>query len=1207
VHAGYRIEFNEYLAYWPDFEDGENTWYIGIFESLTALEFFQTPRTISNTAADMDDFNSDYFSVESEWGKAGVCYSGDDSNTGVRWGYVFASAPLGMDVMAIGGIGLDTLEFTNGISSGDATLEDVSGAATYSGEGVQTSYPVEMYGRVYLEDTYTDCSQLPADSDSGMYYTPAVVPLYCNNEIDNGGWTMVFKSIGEDTELKWTSDYIDSSTPMTKDPAVDSVNMDVEDAQFWTYSEYEWDQFLFYWPDSDDYLVTSHLSVPMTAQDYFSTYDTYQDAAPVDTEPTYVFGRRYYDGGICRRESLLDCTAKYFADSVVDNLLTMSPAPSPMHEPTFTENAYEAIGSSCNTYSVISTDSDGGYVAQGSIGASILYCGDLCDSEDDCVGFQLSRSKCSLVGDVSEATVSSNGNDNLAVTGGDICYAQIDALYTTAPPPMWDDEPDTVYLGDDFNGWGRWDDDPSEKWQYCADAVVTSSCDAMTLDECLALCEGESSAEFCSYGAYASEGFTANSDDGLPGGSECCIATATCNSLTTSTEAQDAHYVIYQRLYEQTSQYRACNVSSDCNDGYYCAGFLLQADAGSAVAELFLGTEIAETKVMCMPCVDATNRTCSEWGDSIDSCDSCADYGSAEDMPIVQRECGLDEYIDQNTGECRSCTTSCDEGYFLDGDRCTGVETGDPIKCTACTDSCGLGQRMVGQCDGTSYTDDVECESCIVECPEGYFVDSSLVTESPFCVGKGFQSPVCTPCTSRCNMGFYLDGVCDGSGDSDEVECVECANECEDGQYVSNVCSGIGTSDDTTCVDCRSECAEDEYLVGQCDGTGSHDSVYCQKCQMICQEGQYFSSRCDGSTTSDPLTCYDCTSSCDAGYFMTGVCDGLSDSDDVTCVSCDDCTPGVLQSDGFNCEATCLGSVIAAVADSNGQSNLVSGAFAFVGAGVLNTAAGPYSTVSTGIYNVASAYGSVIAGGAYNNIGSGADYSTVVGGESNTALGTYSTIGGGTANYIAAGTKYNTIGGGLENTVNGNFNALLSGDSNTISGATSHKNLIAGGQYNTIIGKWSSILGGKNNKISGNYNVILGGANNNILGGNFAAIGGGNKNTVEGRNSLSIGSKAETRAAYSATFGFQQAVCETRAERVVNFCADEVAINGEPVLTLFVSRRRALEEEEEVTLKDMSSVIFKQEEELAALDAEIDEVLDEINALMAVHKVSREN
>ena len=156
-------------------------------------------------------------------------------------------------------IGLDTLEFTNGICSGDATLEDVSGAATYSGEGVQTSYPVEMYALVYLEDTYTDCSQLPADSDSAIYYTPAVVPLYCNNEIDNGAWTMVLKSIGEDTELKWTSDdYIDSSTPMTKDPAVDSVNMDVEDAQFWTYSEYEWDQLLFYWSDSDEYLVTSH-------------------------------------------------------------------------------------------------------------------------------------------------------------------------------------------------------------------------------------------------------------------------------------------------------------------------------------------------------------------------------------------------------------------------------------------------------------------------------------------------------------------------------------------------------------------------------------------------------------------------------------------------------------------------------------------------------------------------------------------------------------------------------------------------------------------------------------------------------------------------------------------------------------------------------------------------------------------------------------
>lgn len=1203
-HAGYRIEFNEYLAYWPTFDTADvSTWYIGVFESMTALEFFQTPRTLSNDAMNSIGYDADYFSADEYWGKSGICYSGSDLETGVRWGYVFASADFGADVMALGGIGLDTLggEFTTGISSGDVTLEDVVLPATYSGEGVQTSYPVEVYGRVYLGATYSVCSKLPPDADTGMFYTPEVVPMFCNNELEGGGWTMVFKTIGDNTEITYTSDYIDSDVPMTKDPAVDSVNMNVEDAQLWTYSTYEMDQFLFVWPDSDAHFVTGHLATPMTTQDYLATYDTYRDDAPITIEPTFVFGRRYFDGGVCTRADILDCTTKYFADGAVDNILTYSPAPSPSNEPTFTANAYTAVGASCDTFNVLSQDTDGGYVDQGSIGASISYCGALCDLDEECAGFQLSTTACTLVGDTSNAKASSNGNDNLAITGGNICYAQVPALYTTAPPPMWEELPNTVYLGDTFNGWGKWDDDASEDYQYCADSVVASSCDPMDLDECLALCEAEDGVEFCSYGAYASEGFTENSADGLPGGSECCIGTATCSTLTTSQEDQDARYIIYQRLHQQTSEYRACNVSTDCNEAYYCAAYLMQADPGSATAEIFLGTNIANTKVMCMPCVDATGVTCAEWGDAIDSCDSCADFAVPSDMPIIQRECGLDQYVDQATGECAACTTSCDPGFYLKGDRCTGVETEDGLACEACTSSCGLGQYMVGQCSGTSYTNDVTCANCVTECDEGYFVDASQVTESVYCIGKGYQSPVCTPCTSRCNAGFFLDGTCDGTGDENEVTCVECANECEAGQYVESQCSGLGTSDDTTCVDCRSECNTDEYLVGTCDGTGSHDSVYCQKCQMFCVEGQYFSERCDGTTDEDPLTCFDCTASCDDGFFMQGICDGLGDSDNVECISCDSCEPGVLQSDGFNCEATCLGSIIAAVPDADGdQTNVVLAPFAFIGAGILNTAEGVYSVVSSGIYNVASGYGSIIGGGAYNVVGAAGDYSVIGGGESNSILGTYNIIAGGTNNKLGEGTQYNVIGGGLDNLVEGgNYNAVLGGDSNIISGSTSQKNLIAGGQYNTISGKWSSILGGKNNAVNGNYNLIAGGANNKIIDSNFAAISGGQKNTVEGKNSIAIGSKAETRAAYSATFGFQQGVCETRAERVVNFCADEVAINGRAVLTLFVSRRRQLAQEEEESLKSVSEVIFSQEAELAALDAEIDEMLNEIEALTA--------
>ena len=135
---------------------------------------------------------------------------------------------------------------------------------------------------MYLADTYETCSDLPVDADSGVYYTPAVVPMYCNNDDEKGGWTMVMKTIGADTELTYTGDYIDSSDPMTKDPPIDSVSMEAEDALLWTYSNVTMDQFLFMWPDSDDYFMTGYLETPMTAQDYLSTYDTYQDDAPPD-------------------------------------------------------------------------------------------------------------------------------------------------------------------------------------------------------------------------------------------------------------------------------------------------------------------------------------------------------------------------------------------------------------------------------------------------------------------------------------------------------------------------------------------------------------------------------------------------------------------------------------------------------------------------------------------------------------------------------------------------------------------------------------------------------------------------------------------------------------------------------------------------------------------------------------------------------------
>jgi hypothetical protein len=1212
-HAGYRILFNEYLAYWPSFSgSGSKTWYIGIFESLTALEFFQTPRTISNDATAEVDFNGDYFSSEATYGKSGIANSGIDSNSNVRWGYVFAGSSTGSNVRALGGIGLDSLSFVNGLSSGDLTQSGVSTVATNSAAGAATSYPVELYGRVYSGDTYDSCSELGADDmvgAPGVTYTSEVKPLFCNNDLLNGGWTMLFKTKGVGTAVTYTSTYVQSGTLLAKDPAIDSYNMNAEDAVLWTYTTLDVDQLLFYYPASGSSFLTGQFATPSTGQEYLSTYSTYHASAPLTTAATVVFGRKYYDGGVCARPELQDCTAKYLADSVVENILVSSPAPSPLFEATFTSNGYTPVGSSCNAPNVLSTSSTLGYATTGSIGASIVACAALCDANSACLGLQLGASSCALVNDVSfaDSDAASPTASSLAVTSGDICYSKIDSVYTTAPPPMWDELPDSVYLTPgSFDGWGLWDSDAATSYQYCADSPVVSTCSSTSLYDCLALCEGNAAAQYCSFGAYASSG-TMENNQGEAGGSECCLATATCNQLSTSSGTQKAHYAIYQRLYQQDSTKRGCQTSADCNEAYYCAAYLLQADAGSANAASFLGTQIADTMVACLPCVDAAGVTCAEWGDAIDSCATCANYQEKADMPVVKRACGLNEYTNQ-LGDCLPCTTSCEEGYYMTGPVCTGTQTTDTVSCVPCISDCGLGKYKVGECSGTGTTSAVTCASCVSSCGEGNYLDYSLVTESSPCLGTGSQTPVCAACTSRCNEGFYLLGTCSGTGTENSVSCAQCSNECEAGQYVDHICSGSGTTDDTSCVDCISSCDSDEYMLGTCDGKGTSDNIRCQKCNMVCPSGQYYSARCDGTTTTDPLVCKACTTSCSTGFFMKGSCDGYGDSNDVTCTACSQCTTGVLQSDGFNCETTCISSVVAAISlGDTVNANTVTGPYSFIGAGIQNQATAPYATIGTGVLNIAAAPWAVIAAGSFNKIAVGGDYSTILGGESNTVLSEYSFIGGGTNNLIQDNSEYSVIGGGTFNNILGKYNVIHGGESNTIQGAST-KNVIGGGIYNKMEGTGSAILGGRQNTIAdANYAVILGGRENVILSGaNFAVVGGGYKNTVTGKSSLAVGSKASSRADNTATFGFQTAACETRAARVVNFCADEVAINGEAVLTLFVRRRRALAEDDQAALQAVAATIFSQEAELKALDAEMDSMLLEIDQLVVAASAARE-
>lgn len=92
---------------------------------------------------------------------------------------------------------------------------------------------------------------------------------------------------------------------------------------------------------------------------------------------------------------------------------------------------------------------------------------------------------------------------------------------------------------------------------------------------------------------------------------------------------------------------------------------------------------------------------------------------------------------------CQNCTT-CGRGDF-GVQRCDGAGSTDlPMaNCRACT-TCSVGEYGVIQCDG-SQTFDVPMVGC-------------------------------TACNSSCAVGTYLDGLCDGSGESDTQSCQPCAD-----------------------------------------------------------------------------------------------------------------------------------------------------------------------------------------------------------------------------------------------------------------------------------------------------------------------------------------------------------------------------------------------------------------------------------------------
>ena len=116
-------EFTEWMAVWPDFEDG-GVWHIGPFPAATSLDMFQTHQLLGENATLRGDFNGDYFSTQPGYQLYGINQSIGDAN--VRWGYSWSQLradgePLDLSVQqyysgftsaAGGGIGLSSSDLT---------------------------------------------------------------------------------------------------------------------------------------------------------------------------------------------------------------------------------------------------------------------------------------------------------------------------------------------------------------------------------------------------------------------------------------------------------------------------------------------------------------------------------------------------------------------------------------------------------------------------------------------------------------------------------------------------------------------------------------------------------------------------------------------------------------------------------------------------------------------------------------------------------------------------------------------------------------------------------------------------------------------------------------------------------------------------------------------------------------------------------------
>ena len=198
------MQVTELLANFPDLGDSGMQWRVGRFIATTALDFFQTPATLSTSPLSLPEFRSEYFSHQD--GAQLYAIDHDGGNAQVRWGFSWNNEAIFGSNDVVGGIGLS--------SSRDAAAHFSAGDGCYccgscrvgGSEGSTATYRVQIFGRYdrvrpgldgvgSMDQPAQDCQQV-ADSgatESGVYFVgigSRVRRRWCNLDYNEGdGWS----------------------------------------------------------------------------------------------------------------------------------------------------------------------------------------------------------------------------------------------------------------------------------------------------------------------------------------------------------------------------------------------------------------------------------------------------------------------------------------------------------------------------------------------------------------------------------------------------------------------------------------------------------------------------------------------------------------------------------------------------------------------------------------------------------------------------------------------------------------------------------------------------------------------------------------------------------------------------------------------------------------------------------------------------------